>query len=203
MILGALGRWNQISCLITGDVNFPRPRKLWEEDPVTPSVSLRIPVLFHTRFLRKLQGGTSSPCRRVLMALISAWFRSSSATLALASDKLSSSFRMWASAFICSGRMNPVGKWGAGPPCFPLGSPSADCLPSPSRTSLTQNHLPPTVAHRVYQHKRRDFGLAHRPSLSGSSPFYGHSGPLQTSPSKKIQRFSLRKSTSISAGVCR
>lgn len=146
MILETLNGWNKISCLITGDVNFPRSRKLWEEDPGMPSVSLKVPVLFQEWVLRKLQGGVSSPCRRVLTALISAWFRSSSATLALASDKLSSSFRMWASAFICSGRMNSVWKWGTGPPCFPSEFPwcsLVDYLPSPSRMSLSQNHLLP------------------------------------------------------------
>ena len=43
------------------------------------------------------------------MALISTWFHSSSATFASASARLSSSFQMWASAFICSARMDPVG----------------------------------------------------------------------------------------------
>lgn len=98
--------------VITEDVNFPKPRELWGEDLDILSVCLQIPLLFLALFLRKLQWGLNSPWRRVLMALISAWFLSSSATLALASTKLSSNFRTWASAFICSGRMHSVGKWG-------------------------------------------------------------------------------------------
>lgn len=202
MLLGAVHGWNQISCLITAGVKFPRPRKLREEDMGTLSVSLSIPVLFHTLFLGKLQGEACSPCRRVLMALISAWFRSSSATLALASAKLSSSFRMWASAFICSRKMYPVGKWRsqAKPSLLstwvPLVQPPR--LPPLSFQNVPISEpsppIPLALPHLIISiHKLRVFGLAHRPSLSGSSPFSSHSGPLRTSPSKKMQWANLRK----------
>lgn len=81
--------------------------------------------------LRKLRGGASSPWRRVQMALISTHFRSSSATFTSASARLSSSFRMWASAFICAARMDPV-RERAGPgqahPVSQLGCPLAASL---------------------------------------------------------------------------
>lgn len=178
----------QFPCPITGHANFPRPRKLWGESPGTLSVSLWIPVSFHALFFRKLQGGVSSPWRRVLMALISAWFLSSSATLALASTKLSSSFRTWASAFICSGRMHSVGKWGG--PGKPSLLPTWVLLVQPLR-------LPPLVLleccclgnppiHRlwIYQHKSRACGLA-QPLTLAYLPFIATLDPCRPHPIRK------------------
>lgn len=160
------------SRLVTGDVGcgFSKVKEALGGHPGTLSVSLRIPTPFHALFLRKLWGGESSPWRRVLMALISAWFRSSSATLALASDKLSSSFRTWASAFICSGRTNPVGKWG-GPGQARLAS-QLRCPSAASQATylILLEHPCLRNLQRLtifYQRKPRAFGLAHSPSLPG------------------------------------
>ena len=116
--------------------------------------------------LRKLRGGASSPWRRVQMALISTHFRSSSATLASASARLSSSFWMWASAFICTARMDPVRERAGPGQAHPVPAGLLSCslpghLPHPFRTPSSQQL---TV---FYQHKPRAFGLAHSPSLVG------------------------------------
>lgn len=104
-----------------------------------------------SRKLRRGAGsrGAGSPRRRVLMALISAWFRSSSATLALASDKLSSSIRTWASAFICSGRTNPLRKWEAGarPSLLPTWVPLVQPPRPPASSFQKSLSQEPPVAH--------------------------------------------------------
>lgn len=147
MLLGILSRWNEISCLIiykgTG-CEFSKAKKALGRGPgILLSVPLWIPISFHAQLLWKLQGRAHSPWRRVRMALISAWFLSSSATLALASDKLSSSFRTWASAFSCSGRMNLVEKCSLLPPGLLL-SVSFSCpgyLPSTQRSLSQKPHF--------------------------------------------------------------